>query len=48
MLSRLMLHAAHLVFPHPEGGERRIAAPIPADMTAMLEKLGLPLPEQRA
>ena len=45
---RLMLHAAHLVFPHPEGGERRIAAPIPADMTGMLEKLGLSLPEQRA
>ncbi|OYW29256.1 MAG: RNA pseudouridine synthase, partial [Caulobacter sp. 12-67-6] len=45
---RLMLHAAQLVFPHPEGGERRIAASIPADMATMLEKLGLPLPEQRA
>jgi tRNA pseudouridine32 synthase/23S rRNA pseudouridine746 synthase len=43
---RLMLHAASLVFPHPEGGERRISAPIPDDMRAVLGKLGLALPEQ--
>ena len=45
---RLMLHAAHLTFPHPEGGERRIVAPLPADILAMLASLGLPVPEQRA
>lgn len=28
---RLMLHAAALTFPHPEGGRRRIEAPPPAD-----------------
>ncbi|MBU4435431.1 MAG: RluA family pseudouridine synthase [Alphaproteobacteria bacterium] len=44
---RLMLHAASLSFPHPDGGERRITAEIPADMTTMLEKLGLTPPEQR-
>jgi tRNA pseudouridine32 synthase/23S rRNA pseudouridine746 synthase len=44
---RLMLHAASLVFPHPEGGERRISAPIPDDMRAVLDKLGLAVPEQR-
>jgi len=43
---RLMLHAARLVFPHPEGGERRITAPIPDDMRAVAERLGLTLPEQ--
>jgi tRNA pseudouridine32 synthase/23S rRNA pseudouridine746 synthase len=43
---RLMLHAAQLVFPHPEGGERRISAPIPDDMRAVLDKLGLAVPEQ--
>jgi tRNA pseudouridine32 synthase/23S rRNA pseudouridine746 synthase len=42
---RLMLHAASLVFPHPEGGERRISAPIPDDMRAVADKLGLKLPE---
>lgn len=43
---RLMLHAAQLVFPHPEGGERRINAPIPDDMRAVLAKLGLEVPER--
>ena len=43
---RLMLHAVQLVFPHPEGGERRIGAPIPGDMRAVLDKLGLELPER--
>jgi hypothetical protein len=43
---RLMLHAARLVFPHPEGGERRIEAPLPDDFRAVLEKLDLALPER--
>ena len=43
---RLMLHAANLVFPHPDGGERRISAPIPDDMRAVLDKLGLKVPER--
>ncbi|AYV47245.1 RluA family pseudouridine synthase [Caulobacter flavus] len=43
---RLMLHAARLVFPHPEGGERRIEAPLPDDFKAVLEKLDLALPER--
>lgn len=42
---RLMLHAARLVFPHPEGGERRITAPIPSDFQVMLDRLGLAAPE---
>jgi tRNA pseudouridine32 synthase/23S rRNA pseudouridine746 synthase len=43
---RLMLHAAALVFPHPAGGARRIAAPAPADMIALLGALGLAMPER--
>jgi 23S rRNA-/tRNA-specific pseudouridylate synthase len=43
---RLMLHAAALAFPHPAGGERRIAAPLASDMLGLLE--GLQLPEPRA
>jgi tRNA pseudouridine32 synthase/23S rRNA pseudouridine746 synthase len=38
---RLMLHARALSFPHPDGGERTIEAPVPADMAAMLQRLGL-------
>lgn len=38
---RLMLHAAALSFPHPEGGTKRIEAPTPADMQALITKLGL-------
>ena len=38
---RLMLHAAALAFPHPAGGERRVEAPIPADMSALLTTLSL-------
>jgi tRNA pseudouridine32 synthase/23S rRNA pseudouridine746 synthase len=45
---RLMLHAAALVFPHPAGGERRIEAPIPADMDAALAALGLAAPPRWA
>jgi tRNA pseudouridine32 synthase/23S rRNA pseudouridine746 synthase len=43
---RLMLHAVQLVFPHPEGGERRVGAPIPEDMRVVLDKLGLELPDR--
>ncbi|MBF0664512.1 MAG: RluA family pseudouridine synthase [Brevundimonas sp.] len=32
---RLMLHAAKLTFPHPEGGERTVEAPLPADFEAL-------------
>lgn len=38
---RLMLHAAMLGFPHPEGGERRIDAPPPHDFTELLTRLRL-------
>lgn len=38
---RLMLHAAALVFPHPSGGEKRLEAPIPPDMAALIAALGL-------
>ena len=38
---RLMLHAAALEFPHPDGGTRRIQAPLPADIATVLEALGL-------
>jgi tRNA pseudouridine32 synthase/23S rRNA pseudouridine746 synthase len=40
-IPRLMLHAAAIAFPHPDGGERRIEAPIPDDMAAALAGLGL-------
>ena len=38
---RLMLHAAALEFPHPDGGTRRIEAPLPADFGVVLEAAGL-------
>lgn len=38
---RLMLHARALEFPHPEGGVRRLEAPTPPDMAALLAALGL-------
>jgi tRNA pseudouridine32 synthase/23S rRNA pseudouridine746 synthase len=41
---RLMLHAAALEFPHPEGGRRRIEAPPPADFQAVLAAAGIALP----
>ena len=41
---RLMLHAAALAFPHPEGGERRIEAPLPGDIRNLLDALGLEAP----
>ncbi len=36
---RLMLHAAALSFPHPAGGEKRIEAPTPPDMAALVERI---------
>jgi tRNA pseudouridine32 synthase/23S rRNA pseudouridine746 synthase len=47
-IPRLMLHAAAITFPHPEGGERRIEAPVPGDMAAALARLGLRLPAAAA
>jgi RluA family pseudouridine synthase len=38
---RLMLHAAALKFPHPSGGEKRVEAPVPADMAVLIEQLKL-------
>ncbi len=40
-IPRLMLHAAALSFPHPSGGEKRLEAPIPADMAGLIASLGL-------
>lgn len=36
---RLMLHAAALSFPHPAGGERKVSAPIPDDMAAIIARM---------
>ncbi len=36
VLPRHALHAAHLTFPHPDGGSRRADAPIPPDLTSLL------------
>jgi RluA family pseudouridine synthase len=36
---RLMLHAAALSFPHPDGGTRRVEAPLPDDMAALAKSL---------
>ena len=38
---RLMLHAAKLVFPHPEGGYRTVEAPPPEDFEALKAAAGL-------
>ena len=38
---RLMLHAAALEFPHPDGGRRRIEAPLPKDFQALLAAVKL-------
>jgi RluA family pseudouridine synthase len=38
---RLMLHAQALRFPHPAGGLKRLEAPIPDDMAALIATLGL-------
>jgi tRNA pseudouridine32 synthase/23S rRNA pseudouridine746 synthase len=41
---RLMLHAAALDFPHPDGGRKRIEAPLPEDFREVLEATGLNAP----
>lgn len=41
---RLMLHAGALSFPHPDGGTKRLEAPTPADMAAILIVIGLASP----
>ena len=38
---RLMLHAARLTFPHPEGGERTVEAALPADFDGLRSAAGL-------
>jgi tRNA pseudouridine32 synthase/23S rRNA pseudouridine746 synthase len=38
---RLMLHAAKLTFPHPEGGEVTVEAPVPPDFQALMAAAGL-------
>ncbi len=38
---RLMLHAARLTFPHPEGGTRTVEAPAPEDFARLRAALGL-------
>lgn len=43
---RLMLHAARLRFPHPEGGVCEIEAPVPDDFRALMAEAGLALPER--
>jgi tRNA pseudouridine32 synthase/23S rRNA pseudouridine746 synthase len=43
---RLMLHAASLGFPHPGGEAMKIEAPVPDDFRAVLDQVGLALPEQ--
>lgn len=43
---RLMLHAARLRFPHPEGGMREVEAPLPDDFRALMAEAGLALPER--
>jgi RluA family pseudouridine synthase len=40
---RLMLHAAALEFPHPDGGRRRLAAAAPADFRGVAGNAGLVL-----
>jgi tRNA pseudouridine32 synthase/23S rRNA pseudouridine746 synthase len=40
-VSRLMLHARALAFPHPAGGTRRLEAMPPSDMAGLIAKLGL-------
>ena len=40
---RVWLHAAEVTYPHPElGGTLTAAAPLPTDLTATLERLGVP------
>lgn len=41
-LHRLALHALELGFPHPEGGDLRIVAPVPPDLAGPLRAMDLP------
>lgn len=43
---RLMLHALSLTFPHPAGGEKTLAAPIPEDMAQLCGELRLAIEGQ--
>lgn len=43
---RLMLHAARLRFPHPEGGVCEVEAPLPDDFMILMATAGLALPER--
>lgn len=43
-VSRLMLHALSLTFPHPAGGTKTLSAPVPDDMRDLCAALSLPLP----
>jgi tRNA pseudouridine32 synthase/23S rRNA pseudouridine746 synthase len=43
-ISSLMLHAAALDLPHPEGGRRRYEAPLPETFVKTLRSLGLETP----
>jgi RluA family pseudouridine synthase len=43
---RLMLHAARLRFPHPEGGVGEVEAPVPDDFRILMAAAGLALPER--
>lgn len=45
---RLMLHAAALTFPHPEGGRMTLHAPLPEDFRTLLDGLGLAIPQPGA
>jgi tRNA pseudouridine32 synthase/23S rRNA pseudouridine746 synthase len=45
---RLILHARAIRFPHPSGGEAAIEAPLPADLRALIARLGLPRPAASA
>ena len=43
---RLMLHAARLRFPHPEGGIGSVEAPLPADFITLMPAARLAMPER--
>lgn len=38
---RLMLHAAALAFPHPDGGMKKIEAPAPEDFVEVARRAGV-------
>lgn len=38
---RLMLHASRLTFPHPQGGQMTLTAPLPEDMRGLIQAAGL-------